>query len=128
MLVVEAFVPDDPPREGSVVEVRSMTTSEVVLSVSTHDPTRQRAEGHFVHLADGAPVRLRPWSIRYAPLAELDAMAAAAGLTLARSMGGLRAATVRRREPAPRERVRPIRGRRTMTGRRDTTVVVWSSL
>jgi len=82
VLVIEAFVPEDPPREGSVVEVRSMTASEVVLSVSRHDPTRQRAEGHFVHLADGAPVRLRPWSIRYAAPTELDAMAAAAGLTL----------------------------------------------
>jgi SAM-dependent methyltransferase len=82
VLVIEAFVPEDPPRVGSVVEVRSMTASEVVLSVSTHDPTRQRADGHFVHLADGAPVRLRPWSIRYAPPAELDAMAAAAGLIL----------------------------------------------
>ena len=82
VLVVEAFVPEDPPREGSVVEVRSMTASEVVLSVSTHDPTRQRADGHFVHFADGAPVRLRPWSIRYAPPGELDAMAAAAGLVL----------------------------------------------
>ncbi len=82
VLVIEAFVPEDPPREGSVVEVRSMTASELVLSVSRHDPTRQRADGHFVHLADGAPVRLRPWSIRYAPPAELDAMAAAAGLIL----------------------------------------------
>jgi SAM-dependent methyltransferase len=80
--VIEAFVPEDPPRDGAEVDVRSMTASEVVLSVSTHDPSRQRAEGHFVHLADGAPVRLRPWSIRYAPPAELDAMAAAAGLIL----------------------------------------------
>ena len=82
VLVIEAFVPDDPPRQGSVVEVRSMTAAEVVLSVSTHDASSQRADGHFVHLADGAPVRLRPWSIRYAPPAELDAMAAAAGLSL----------------------------------------------
>jgi SAM-dependent methyltransferase len=80
--VIEAFVPEDPPRDGTEVDVRSMTASEVVLSVSTHDPTRQRAEGHFVHLATGAPVRLRPWSIRYAPPDELDAMATAAGLTL----------------------------------------------
>jgi SAM-dependent methyltransferase len=81
-LVVEAFVPEDPPREGSILDVRSMTASEVVLSVSTHDPVGQRAQGHFVHLADGAPVRLRPWSIRYAPPAELDAMATGAGLSL----------------------------------------------
>jgi SAM-dependent methyltransferase len=81
-VVVEAFVPDDPPREGSTLEVRSMTASEVVLSVSTHDPVGQRAQGQFVHLADGAAVRLRPWSIRYAAPAELDAMAKAAGLSL----------------------------------------------
>jgi hypothetical protein len=81
--VIEAFVPEFPPREGTEIDVRSMTASEVVLSVSTHDSFRQRAEGHFVHLADGAPVRLRPWSIRYAPPDELDAMAAAAGLGLA---------------------------------------------
>jgi SAM-dependent methyltransferase len=81
-LVIEAFVPDDPPRQGSTIEVRSMTASEVVLFVSTHDPAGQRAYGHFVHLADGAAVRLRPWSIRYAPPVELDAMATAAGLAL----------------------------------------------
>jgi SAM-dependent methyltransferase len=82
VFVIEAFVPEDPPREGEEIGVRSMSASEVVLSVSTHDPVNQRAHGHFVHLADGAPVRLRPWSIRYAPPAELDAMAAAAGLAL----------------------------------------------
>lgn len=80
--VVEAFVPEDPPRRGSSVDVRSMTASEVVLSVSIHDPDDQRAAGQFVHLADGLPVRLRPWSIRYAAPAELDAMARDAGLQL----------------------------------------------
>jgi len=80
--VIEAFVPEVPPRDGAEIDLRSMTATEVVLSVSTHDASRQRAEGHFVHLADGAPVRLRPWSIRYAPPGELDAMAAAAGLIL----------------------------------------------
>jgi SAM-dependent methyltransferase len=82
VLVVEAFVPEDPPRDGAEIDVRSMTANEVVLSVSTHDPARQRAEGHFVHLVQGEPVRLRPWSIRYAPPEELDGMAAAAGLAL----------------------------------------------
>jgi SAM-dependent methyltransferase len=80
--VVEAFVPEDPSSEGSTLDVQSMTASEVVLSVSIHDPVNQRAQGHFVHLADGAAVRLRPWAIRYAPPAELDAMAAGAGLSL----------------------------------------------
>ncbi|MFV0309196.1 MAG: class I SAM-dependent methyltransferase [Desertimonas sp.] len=80
--VVEAFVPDQPPRSGSRVEVRSMTVDEVVLSVSTHHPADQRAEGHFVHLREGQPVRLRPWAVRYAPPEELDRMAARARLTL----------------------------------------------
>jgi SAM-dependent methyltransferase len=82
VFVVEAFVPDDPPREGTVVAVRSMTAHEVVLSISEHDPTAQRAAGHLVQFADGERVRLRPWVIRYAPPAELDAMASLAGLDL----------------------------------------------
>src|SRR5690606_28116695 len=80
--VVEVFVPEDPPPQGSRVDVRSMTADEVVLAVVRHDPEGQRAEGHFVHLADGQPVRLRPWAIRYSRPDELDAMAAAAGLVL----------------------------------------------
>jgi SAM-dependent methyltransferase len=80
--VVEAFVPDDPPREGSAVSVRSMTADRVVLSVSIHRPAEQLAEGQFIELTEAGTVRLRPWSIRYAPPDELDAMAAAAGLQL----------------------------------------------
>jgi SAM-dependent methyltransferase len=83
VFVVEAFVPDDPPRSGSVVAVRSMSNSEVVLSISEHDPEAQTAHGHLVQFADGERVRLRPWAIRYAPPSELDQMAAAAGLRLA---------------------------------------------
>ena len=59
-----------------------MTSDEVVLSIVRHDPHRHAAEGHFVHLAEGRPVRLRPWSIRYCGPAELDEMAAASGLVL----------------------------------------------
>ena len=80
--VVEAFVPEDPPREGSVVELRSMTAGRVVLSVSVNDPAEQRAEGHLIELEDGATVRLRPWSIRYSTPAQLDSMASSAGLAL----------------------------------------------
>lgn len=81
--VVEAFVPEEPPREGSHVEVRSMSATDVVLSVSMHHPDHQRAEGHFIQFVDGGPVRLRPWSIRYAAPSELDAMASASGFVLA---------------------------------------------
>ena len=83
MFVVEAFVPDDPPRSGSVVAVRSMSNSEVVLSISEHDPVEQRAHGHLVQFADGERVRLRPWAIRYARPSELDVMAVSGGLRLA---------------------------------------------
>jgi SAM-dependent methyltransferase len=86
--VVEAFVPDDPPRDGAVVSVRSMTADRVVLSVSIHRPAEQLAEGQFVELTDAGTVRLRPWSIRYAPPTELDAMASAAGLRLEHRWSG----------------------------------------
>jgi SAM-dependent methyltransferase len=82
VFVVEAFVPEDPPRDGTVVAVRSMSAGEVVLSISDHDPAAQRAEGHLVQFVDGERVRLRPWAVRYAAPAELDAMAAAAGFAL----------------------------------------------
>jgi SAM-dependent methyltransferase len=81
--VVEAFVPEDPPRSGTVVAVRSMSNREVVLSISQHEPDAQRAFGHFVSFVDGERVRLRPWAVRYATPDELDAVAAATGFVIA---------------------------------------------
>jgi SAM-dependent methyltransferase len=80
--VIEAFVPDDPPRRGDDVAVRSIAADRVVLSVSVNDPDRQSASGQFVELSESGGVRLRPWSIRYSTIEQLDAFAAAAGLTL----------------------------------------------
>lgn len=80
--VIEAFVPDEELAAGATVDVRSMTADEVVLSITTRDPVAGRVDGQFVHLRDGAPVRLRPWAVRYCSPAELDEMAAHAGLTL----------------------------------------------
>jgi SAM-dependent methyltransferase len=80
--VVEAFVPYDPPREGTDISLRSMTARTVVLSISTTDAASQRVDGQFVELTDGQPVRLRPYSLRYSAPAELDAFAAAAGFAL----------------------------------------------
>jgi len=82
-LVIEAFVPDDPPRRGGDLTIRSLTADRVVLSATVSDPSTQRAEGQFIELTEAGGVRLRPWSIRYASPAQLDEMAAAAGLTLA---------------------------------------------
>ena len=79
--VVEAFVPDEPFRDGDDVSVRTLTADRVVLSVSRHVAAAQSAEGQFVEFTNGA-VRLRPWAIRYATPAQLDAYATAVGLTL----------------------------------------------
>lgn len=89
--VVEAFVPDSrrPNGRTSDVSVRSLTVDHVVLSVSVDDPDRQRAEGQFVQFTESGGVRLRPWSIRWATPAQLDAMAADAGLTLAERSGDM---------------------------------------
>jgi len=83
--VVEAHVPGDGPTDGgatSDVSVRSMAVDHVVLSVSTNTPGDQRAEGQFVQFSEAGGVRLRPWSIRWVTPAQLDEMAAAAGLVL----------------------------------------------
>lgn len=82
--VVEAFIPDpalhDPPAQ---VGVRSMAVDRVVLSVTRARVDEQVAEGHFIEISEAGGVRLRPWSIRWVTIEQLDAMAAAAGLALA---------------------------------------------
>ena len=78
--VVEAFVPPSPPPSGSDVTLRSMRVGRVVLAVSSADPVTQQIDGQYIDLADGEPVRLRPWRIRYATPAQLDAMAAGVGM------------------------------------------------
>jgi len=52
-----------------------------VLSVSRNDPARQEVLGQYVDITE-AGIKLRPWHIRWSTPAQLDAMAAAAGLTL----------------------------------------------
>lgn len=79
---VEAFVPDEHQQAGGTVSVRSISAQRVVLSVDVHDPRHQQVDGQLVELSERGGVRLRPWSIRYASPAEIDAMAAACGLTL----------------------------------------------
>jgi SAM-dependent methyltransferase len=81
--VVEAFVPWDPPRGGSNIDVRSMTADRVVLVSTQTDPAEQMVRGQFVELVDGEPVRLRPFVLRYSTPDELDKWAEAAGLRLA---------------------------------------------
>lgn len=78
--VVEAFVPE--PRASSSVSVRSMTVDSVVLSVATNDDATQTAQGHYISFSESGGVRLRPWTIRYATVEQLDTMASVAGFRL----------------------------------------------
>lgn len=80
--VVEAFVPDESGDDGDVIGVRSMTADRVVLSIARRRSDGQVAEGQFVEFTESGGVRLRPWSIRYATLPQLDRMAQDAGLEL----------------------------------------------
>ncbi|WP_041299093.1 class I SAM-dependent methyltransferase [Ilumatobacter coccineus] len=80
--IVEAVVPDETAQAGSDVSVRSMAVDRVVLSVSDHRPDQRRTSGQFVEFTESGGVRLRPWSIRWASVDDLDAMAASAGLAL----------------------------------------------
>jgi SAM-dependent methyltransferase len=82
VFALEAFVPDTQSTAASSLTVRSVQVDRVVLSVSTADVDGQRAEGQYVEITEGGGVRLRPWSIRWATVSQLDTMAAAAGLVL----------------------------------------------
>src|SRR3546814_7368690 len=87
--VLEAFVPDGEARsgvEGSVVP-RRISADEVVLAVTSVDRSAQTITGSHVHLTE-AGTRLRPWHLRYATPAQLDDLAAAAGLVLDWRHGG----------------------------------------
>ncbi len=86
--VIEAFVPDTESESASAVTVRSLTADRVVLSVSTSDPVAQRAEGQYIDITEAGGVRLRPWSIRWVTPAQLDELAASAGLRLAQRWDG----------------------------------------
>jgi SAM-dependent methyltransferase len=78
--VVEAFVPSaDAPR--GTVEPRTITADRVVLSVSRSEPDRQEALGQYVDITE-AGISLRPWHIRWSTPAQLDEMAAVAGLVV----------------------------------------------
>jgi SAM-dependent methyltransferase len=80
-VVVEAFVPHDDAQAASVVEPTRVSADRVVLSVSRSDPGRRLVQGQFVDITEGG-IRLRPWQVRWATPAELDALADQGGLRL----------------------------------------------
>jgi SAM-dependent methyltransferase len=80
--VVEAFVPDpEPSGDGGRVVPSVIDSDRVVLQVTRRDADAQTVSGNTVTITERG-IRLRPWLIRYAAPAELDAMATAAGLDL----------------------------------------------
>jgi SAM-dependent methyltransferase len=88
--IVEAFVPAFDGMDGSSeVTVRSMAVDQVVLSVSVNRPIDQIAEGQFIQFSEDGGVRLRPWSIRWSTIDQLDAMANTAGLRLDERFGDM---------------------------------------
>ena len=80
-LVVEAFVPTDDDGPTSSVEVRRITADRVLLFVDRHDPDAGEAWSSFIDIGTEG-IRLRPCHVRYLRPADLDALAAACGLTL----------------------------------------------
>jgi len=89
--VVEAFVPDAGryDLDGRRTELRSLDDENLHLVTSRHDALHQHV--HIEHvLAGPGGVRRYPVTLRYAWPAELDLMAAAAGLTLHARWGGWR--------------------------------------
>ena len=79
--VVEAFVPDELHGGGDHIEVRTLQSDAVVLSISRSNAD-QTVDGQFVQFTEAGGVRLRPWSILPASPDALDRMATNAGLRL----------------------------------------------
>ena len=87
--VLEAFVPEVVEGTGidGALTPRHISADEVVLSVSQRDRAAQTITGQHVHVTE-AGIRLRPWHLRYASPAQLDDLAADAGLHLAWRFAG----------------------------------------
>ncbi|MGD9528495.1 MAG: class I SAM-dependent methyltransferase [Pseudonocardia sp.] len=87
--LVEAFVPD-PSRFGrgrQVVSLRHLELDEAGLDCSIHDPVGQRVTTQHVTVGPSG-ITCYPAELRYAWPAELDLMAALAGLEPAARWGG----------------------------------------
>jgi len=82
--VIEAFVPSEEPTQRSYDESsRSDDAGGRVLTTSLRNPWDQTVSGVHIHHPKEGPVARFPWSIRYLHLPQIDALCAAAGLSLA---------------------------------------------
>jgi ubiquinone/menaquinone biosynthesis C-methylase UbiE len=81
-LVIEAFVPrDDLAERANWVSVRTIARDRLVLQASLVDVDAQTVEAQHVEITESG-IRLRPLAIRYLYPAQLDDLAARAGLVL----------------------------------------------
>ncbi len=78
---IEAFVPPADDLDASGVSTRTVEIDRVVLTAARRDARDQTISGQHIEITEQG-ITLRPWMVRYAPPAELDAMAEAAGLVL----------------------------------------------
>jgi SAM-dependent methyltransferase len=82
--VVEAFVPSPPPRRERRVTPGVASVDGTLVRIHTDaDPLERSVTGRHVEMADGR-VHVRPWRLCWIAPDELDELATAAGLTLAR--------------------------------------------
>jgi SAM-dependent methyltransferase len=88
IFLIDVFVPDVTRFDrGQRFQTNSVSTTEVNLDASRHDPLAQRVDSvHVVLTEDGT--RLYPVNLRYAFPSELDLMARVAGLELKDRWGG----------------------------------------
>jgi SAM-dependent methyltransferase len=88
LFVIEVFVPDLTRFDrGQSFRVEHVTTDEVDIDVSVHDPVAQIVTAQQVAITR-AGTQLRPVQLRYAWPSELDLMARLAGLELRDRWGG----------------------------------------
>lgn len=82
LVVLETFVAAAPPERRQDLVTRSVEADRVVLIATDTDPATSTITGAHIELRDGEAPRLRPWRVRYLSPAQLDDLAAAAGLEL----------------------------------------------
>jgi SAM-dependent methyltransferase len=85
---IDAFVPDMKRfTGGQELRTHAVTTEQVSLQASRHDPVGQRLKSQFVVFGNDQ-VKLYPVEIRYCWPSEMDLMAELAGLRLRHRWGG----------------------------------------
>ena len=81
------MIPGEPdPHLDRLVTTRSIDVDSVVLTATIRDEAAQQITGQHIQISETG-TRLRPWKIRYSSPAQLDELAARAGLRLGDRFG-----------------------------------------